>query len=146
MVQYPAEEQMKHYDDLVRENRVLHERLTQFREATLRINRSLNLEEVLQGVSDSARHLTDSVYGVLVLLDNAGQVEDFLTSGLTAEEHLRLAELPEGPGLCQYLSGISGPLRLRDLYSHLRRLGLPLFQPPISVGPSVSFMSTPIFH
>ena len=64
---------MNHNDDLVRENRALQERLTQFTEATLRINRSLNLEEVLQGVLDSARHLTDSVYGVLVLRDNAGQ-------------------------------------------------------------------------
>ena len=44
--------------DVGREVELLRERLSRFRDAALRINESLDLDEVLQGVLDGARELT----------------------------------------------------------------------------------------
>ena len=59
----------------------LRERLTRLSEASLRINESLDLDAVLQGVLDSARSLTDASYALITTLDDAGRIEDFLVSG-----------------------------------------------------------------
>ena len=74
----------------------LRERLSRLSEASLRINESLDFETVLQGVLDSARSLTGARYGVITLLDDAGRIQDFLYSGLTAEQHRRFMDFPEG--------------------------------------------------
>ena len=87
---------MQQADDLMRENEALRDRLSRLSEASLRINESLDLDAVLQGVLDSACLLTGARYGVIATLDGAGQVEDFLGSGLTPEESQRLWEMPEG--------------------------------------------------
>ena len=47
---------MKDDGDLRREIEALRERLSRLSEASLRINESLDLDSVLQGVLDSARH------------------------------------------------------------------------------------------
>ncbi len=54
----------------------LQERLTRLSEASLRINESLDFDQVLQGVLDAARSLTAARYGVMTLLDDAGGVRD----------------------------------------------------------------------
>ena len=56
------------------------------RERLSRLNESLDLETVLQGALDSARSLTGARYGVITLLDDDGQVQDFLSSTMTGEE------------------------------------------------------------
>ena len=101
---------------------------------------------MLQGVLDSACSLTGARYGVITLLDESGQVQDFVTSGLTAEEHRRFTDLPEGMMFFQYLSNIQEPLRLRDFHSYIRELGLPEFLPPMAVSSPLPFLAAPIRH
>ena len=57
-----------------REIEALQERLSRLSEASRRINESLDLDAVLQGVLDSARSLTAARYGVMTLLDDGGRV------------------------------------------------------------------------
>ena len=137
---------MQNADELARENEALRDRLSRLSQASLRINESLDLDTVLQGVLDSARSLTGARYGVLTLLDDSGGIQDFLSSGMTAEEAQRLWDLPGGMLLFEYLNGISEPLRLPDLLGHIRSLGLPEFRPPLAVGPVVSFLAAPVLH
>ena len=132
--------------DLAQENEALRERLSRLSEASLRINESLDFGTVLQGALDSACSLTGARYGVITLLDESGQVQDFVTSGLTSEEHRRFTDLPEGMMFFQYLSNIQEPLRLRDFHSHIRSLGLPEFQPPMAVSTPLPFLAAPIRH
>ena len=132
---------MQPADDLMRENQALRERLSRLSEASLRINESLDLDTVLQGVLDSACLLTGARYGVIATLDDSGQVEDFLASGLTPEEGQRLWEMPEGASFFAYLSRIPEPLRVGDFHTHTRSLGLPEFRPPAPVS---SFLAAPI--
>ena len=137
---------MAQADDQAREIAELRDRLSRLSQASLRINESLDFDTVLQGVLDSACSLTGARYGVITLLDESGQVQDFVTSGLTAEEHRRFTDLPEGMMFFQYLSNIQEPLRLRDFHSHIRSLGLPEFQPPMAVSTPLPFLAAPIRH
>ncbi len=121
----------------------MQERLTRMSEASLRINDSLELNEVLQMALDSARSLTGAPYGVMTTLDEAGQVEDFLASGLTPEEAEQLWSMPGGQDLFQYLETIPGPMRVSSFAEHARRMGLPEFRPPTLMS---SFLTAPMIH
>ena len=134
---------MKNADERAQQIEALRNRLSKLSAASLRINESLDLNVVLQGILDSARSLTDAQYGVIATLDDSGQVEDFLASGLTPDESQRLWEMPGGMKFFEYLSTIPGSLRVRDFARHLRSQGLPEFRPPIEMD---SFLAVPIRH
>ena len=125
------------------EHQVLRQRLTRLSEASLRINESLDLDTVLEEVLESARSLTHARYGVIVVLDDSGGIQDYLGAGLTSEEARKLWELPEGFPFLEYLSAIPGPLRVGDFADHMRGMGLPEFRPPV---PVTSFLAAPIRH
>ena len=137
---------MEQADDQAREIAELRDRLSRLSQASLRINESLDFDTVLQGALDSACSLTGARYGVITLLDESGRIQDFVTSGLTLEEHRRFTELPEGMMFFEHLSRITEPLRLRDFHSHIRALGLPEFRPPMAVSPVLTFLAAPIRH
>ena len=136
---------MKRTDELEREIAALRERLSRLIEANLLINESLDFETVLQGVLDSARSLTGSRYGVILVLDSSGQVQEGLSSGMTADENQQLWQL-HGLPIIKRISTSSGPVRLRDFYSHLRLLGLPHYSMPMPVSPVFPFMAAPVLH
>ena len=137
---------MEQADDEGREIVELRDRLSRLSQASLRINESLDFEAVLQGVLDSAQSLTGSRYGVITLMDDEGRIQDFVTSGLTPEDHRLFMELPDGVMFFEYLSSISEPLRLRDFHSYMRELGLPEFRPPMAVSSPLPFLAAPLRH
>ncbi len=121
----------------------LRNRLAKLSEASLRINESLDLDTVLQEILDSARSLTNAQYGVIATLDDGGQVEDFLSSGLTADESQHLWETPEGPNLFKHLKNSPRPQRIRDFASYARSLNIHEFCLPVEVS---SFLTASIRH
>ena len=129
-----------------REIRALRDRLSRLSEASLRITEDLDFNSVLQGALDSARALTGARYGVIALHNDEGVAEDFLSSGMTADESNRLWNVPGWPTHFAYLSQLTGPLRIPDLLSHLRLLGLPELRPPVDVSEKVSFLAFPVLH
>ena len=140
---------MDRYEELRRENEALRERLSRLGQASLRITEDLDLDTVLQGVVDGARSLTGARLGGITIMDPSGQLPgpsgqpvSFITSGLTAEEHRMLLELPGGMELFVYLGQLAMPLRLADFSAHTRGLGLPEIAPPL--GPVGAFLQTPI--
>ena len=137
-------ENLRNADDLLRENEALRDRLSRLSEASIRITEDLDLDTVLQGVVDGARSLTGARMGGITALDEQGQLQDFITSGLTLEEHQRFVDLPGGPEFFAYLSMIPGPLRLADLSGHTTSAGLPEIEPPL--GPVGTFLGAPIRH
>ncbi|MDE2718228.1 MAG: response regulator [Chloroflexota bacterium] len=137
---------MKRHDELMRENKALRDRLARLSEASLRISEDLDFNSVLQGVLDSARSLTGARYGVITLQDDDGSAEDFLSSGMTADETAKLWELPGWQRHFEYLGRTPGPLRIPDLLGHIRSLGLPELSPPVEVSPEVSFLASPVLH
>ena len=138
---------MNREDDLLRENHALRERLSLLSEASLRINESLDFDTVLQGVLDSARALMQARYGVITLLDESGQVQDFLSSGMTSEEAERVwGHGSGGLKIFNHLNSFQEPLRLPDLLGHIRSMGLPEFSPPMPVGSTLPFLAAPVLH
>ena len=137
-------EKLKEESDLLSKNQALRERLSRLSEASIRITEDLDLDIVLQGVVDGARSLTGARMGGITALDGQGQLQDFITSGLTPEERQRFLELPGGPEFFAYLSMIPGPLRLADFSGHTRSAGLPAIDPPL--GPVGAFLGAPIRH
>jgi len=123
----------------------LRDRLSRLSAASLRINESLDFDTVLQGVLDSARSLTAARYGVMTLLDEAGGVQHFLSSGMTGEEAEQLWLTPDRWDLFESLTGISEPVRVPDLVEHVRALGFTEFTIPLPVA-VFRFMAAPMLH
>ena len=128
-------------DDLRRENEVLRGRISRLSAAILRINASLDLDTVLHEVVESARALTGAWHGVITTVDDAGQPQDFCTSGFTADEQRRMEAWPDGPRLYKHLCDLPGTLRLPNLTDYLRSLGYSL-DPMLSM----TFQGTPMRH
>ena len=101
------------------------------------------MNTVLHEVVDSARGLTGARYGVITPVDDAGQVQDFVSSGLTPEQHLEMAAWPDGGRLFEHFRDLPGPLRLRlqDVPAYVRSLGF-----SSELIPSKTFQGTPMRH
>ncbi len=129
-------------DELLRENAALRDRLARLSEASLGITEDLDPNAVLQGVVDGARSLTGAKTAGITALDERGQLWEFVTSGLTPEEHRLVLELPGGLEFFAYLSQLPEPLRVADFSAYSRAAGLPDIGPPL--GPVRAFLRTPI--
>jgi len=111
--------------ELRREIRSLRDRFARLSGTVLRINSTLDLDTVLREVIDSACALTGAAQGVMTTIDERGRVADFLTSGLSEEEHRAMVEWPEGPRLFKHLRDIERPFQLADLPGYFESLGFP---------------------
>ena len=114
---------MKNRAELERDILVLQERISTLSAAVLRLGSSLDLATVLQEAADSARTLTRARYSLIVTIDEAGEVREFVTSGLAPDDHRELAEWPDGPKLFAYLRDLPGSFRLADLPDWFRERG-----------------------
>ena len=114
---------MKSRDELAREVEVLGARIATLSAAVLRLGSSLDLATVLQEAADSARALTGMRYCLIVAVDEAGEAREFVTSGLTPDEHREMAAWPDGPKLFAHLRDLPAPFKLDDLAGYIRELG-----------------------
>ena len=129
-------------DELRRENASLRERLTRLSEASLLVNDSLDFSTVLHEVVRNACSLTGARYGGMSLMDEYGEPEDFVSHGLTPEEHQRLLDLPSNvwSEFIEHFTNIHDPLRLPDVGGYIESLGL---SSPMHL---TSFVGTPMRH
>ena len=128
---------MKNDDQPRAEGDSLPARLSGLIEASLRISEDLDLDVVLQQIADSARSLTGADYGAITTLDDSGDPQDLVTSGVSPEEHRSLISNPDGRSMFRYLDDLREPLRTRNFDAHAASVGFSGFVPPI--GP---FMAT----
>lgn len=108
-------------------------------DADLALTSDLNLEALLQRVVDLARELTSAQYGALGVFDDRGQIVRFLTSGLTDDEQAAIGTPPKGRGLLGAVLAESRPIRVDDIASDPRSVGLPKGHPPMK-----TFLGVPI--
>ncbi len=99
-------------------------RISRLSAAILRISQSLDLATVLEEAAESARALTGARSGVITTIDERGEVQDLVTSGLPPEECRKMVEWPDGPRLFEHLRDLPAPFRVADLPGYLRSLGL----------------------
>ena len=128
-------------DECDREIEALRERISNLSAAMLRISESLDVHTVLQEVVQCARALTGARYGAIATIDEAGAPEEFVTSGITEDEHRRMMEWPDGPRLFEHFRDLPGPVRLADVAAYVRSLGF-----SSDLLPRATFQGTPMLH
>ena len=105
------------------ETEALRQRFSTLSAAILRISAGLDMDTILREAADNARVLTGARYGLIATVDETGQPQEFVTSGLTEERRQALLDLPYGLRLFAHLRDLAGPLRIDDLPAYLRSLG-----------------------
>ena len=119
----------------------MRQRLSQLSAAILRINASLDVGTVLQEAVDSARVLAGARYGMITTIGERGEVQDFVSSGFTDEEHRQFEQWPDGPRLFDHWRSLPGVVRLADLPTYVRALG---YSDDLIL--SRTFLGTPMHH
>ena len=113
------------------EDETLRARLSGLVAAILRISEDLDLGVVLKEVAHGARSLTGARYGAITTLDDDGNLQDLLISGMAPEQEEEVISFPQGHALFQYLSNLREPLRTRDFVAYVASAGFPAFRPQI---------------
>ena len=124
-----------------REIEALRERISALSAAIVRVSASLDVTTVLQEAVDGARALTGARRGLITTLDEAREVQDLVSSGLSPGELQQLTEWADGPKLFAYLRDLQRPIRLTDLPDFVRTLG---FSPGLMLAKT--FQGTPMRH
>jgi len=115
-------------------------RLRSLLDAIAAVTGELSLDAVLQRLVEVAVELTGARYGALGVIDRSGsQLERFLTTGIDAETHAAIGDLPRGRGVLGVLIRDATPLRLHDLNEDPRSVGFPPNHPPMR-----SFLGVPV--
>jgi signal transduction histidine kinase len=115
-------------------------RLRALVEAGVALTSELSLDALLQRLVEAAAELTGARYAALGVIDRSGsELERFLTTGMDAETHAAIGELPRGRGILGVLISDDAPLRLHNLGEDSRSVGFPAGHPPMS-----TFLGVPI--
>ncbi len=99
--------------------------------ATRGIAGVLDLDRVLQLITDRVRELAHAEYAALGVVDQEGGFERFITSGISRTERERIGPIPRGHGLLGAIVASSRPMRVHDIATHSQRYGFPPNHPPM---------------
>ena len=100
--------------------------------AILEISSELDLNTVLQRIADIAREFAGATYAAVGIVNPAGIITSFITSGLSKEQREQTGALPRGHGLLGILIEQGQPLRVRDMSKDPRQSGFPPHHPPMT--------------
>ncbi|WP_223267566.1 GAF domain-containing sensor histidine kinase [Streptosporangium nondiastaticum] len=116
-------------------------RIPQLLEAMRSVGTGLELHSTLDRITRIAAELTDARYAAIGIIDSTGKgLADFITYGVTKEQHERIGALPDGHhGLLGALIHQPAPVMLTDLSSDPRSAGFPPEHPPMR-----TFLGVPI--
>ena len=115
-------------------------RLRALVEIGVAITSELSLDVLLQRLVEAASELTGARYAALGVIDRSGsELERFLTTGIDAETHAAIGELPKGRGILGVLIREDASLRLHNLGEDPRAVGFPPNHPPMR-----TFLGVPI--
>ncbi|MEO7448805.1 MAG: GAF domain-containing protein [Humibacillus sp.] len=116
------------------------QRLSALLDAVMAVSADLELGDVLTRIVRSACELVDAKYGALGVLGADGEhLVEFVTRGLTPQEHDAIGDLPRGHGILGLLIREPRPRRLRDIAGHPDSFGFPPNHPPMH-----SFLGAPV--
>lgn len=93
--------------------------------AGLDVTADLSLESVLKKVVESARTLVGARYGALSVVNADGAIQNFITSGITADVRARIGPPPVGHGLLGVVINEGERVRLTDISKDPRSQGFP---------------------
>ncbi|CAM3339056.1 GAF domain-containing protein [Nocardioides dubius] len=101
-------------------------------DAVVAIGSDLDLHSVLRRITETSCALTGARYGFLAILNDDGEVLDFVTHGMSDHVAMAIARLPEAVGLLGLITRSPRPVRLRDLSAHPTSAGFPRNHPQMT--------------
>jgi two-component system, NarL family, sensor histidine kinase DevS len=108
-------------------------------DAGLALSSERSLPAILQRIVELATRLTGARYGAIGVLGPDGGISQFVYTGITAQQHQAIGDLPVGKGILGALIQDARPLRLRELSRDPRSVGFPPNHPPMR-----SFLGAPV--
>jgi signal transduction histidine kinase len=108
-------------------------------DAVSAIASDLDLRSVLSRIVEAATQLTGAAYGALGVIGADGSLVEFVTTGIDAETHAAIGDLPRGRGILGLLIDEPEALRLPVLSAHPKSTGFPPNHPPMT-----TFLGVPV--
>ena len=115
------------------------ERLRSLLDAVVGISTDLDLRSTLERIVVAACRLVGARYGALGVIGDDRRLVEFITHGLSAEEHAAIGDLPTGRGALGLLIEDPRPVRMPDITQHPQSYGFPANHPPMH-----SFLGVPV--
>jgi signal transduction histidine kinase len=126
--------------DRVESVALLADRLQALLHAVVAIGSQLDLDAVLERITQTAAELANAQYAALGVLDPTGnRLSRFITVGIDDETRKRIGEEPKGRGVLGLLIDEPRPLRLSNINDHERSFGFPPNHPPMR-----TFLGVPV--
>ncbi|MBI4770947.1 MAG: GAF domain-containing protein, partial [Chloroflexi bacterium] len=113
--------------------------LSALNQAALAISSDLSLDRTLQHIVNAARTLVGARYAALGIPDEHGALNQFLVSGMTAEQQAQVGHPPSGLGLLGGIMRQGRIIRIRSIGSDPRSVGFPPGHPRME-----SFLGVPV--
>lgn len=117
----------------------LEARLVSLHRASLELIRDLSLDTVLNKIITLARDEVNAAYGALGVLDDQGNLVQFIPVGMAPEQEREIGHLPVGLGLIGALKNERRTIRLSQITDDPRSVGFPPHHPYME-----SFLGVPI--
>ena len=108
-------------------------------EAGLTLASELSLPVVLQRIVDLAAQITDARYGALGVIGEEGELIEFITTGISAQQRRAIGPLPRGRGVLGLLIHEPRPIRITNIADHPKSVGFPAHHPAMH-----SFLGAPV--
>ena len=125
--------------DRVGEVMTSRERLSALLDVVVGVGSDLDLRSTLQRIVSGACRLMGARYGALGVIGPDRRLIEFITDGLTPEQHQKIGDTPTGRGVLGLLIDDPRPVRLRNIADHPRSAGFPPNHPAMR-----SFLGVPI--
>jgi len=117
----------------------LQDRLIALHRASLELVQDISLESLLERIAATACQQAEARYAAVGVLDDDGNLKQFITHGITEDEIRRMPHPPKGLGLIGALMNATETINLPDLTLDARSVGFPPGHPPMR-----SFLGVPI--
>jgi signal transduction histidine kinase len=117
----------------------LEDRLAALNRASLELVSDLSLETVLERIVQLAREQAGARYAALGVVNESGDLDQFIPIGMTEEEIARMDHLPVGLGLLGLLGEERRAVRVPEIKADPRSVGFPPNHPQMH-----SFLGVPV--
>ena len=117
----------------------LEERLAALHKTSLELIQDISIESLLNKIAEIARQQVNATYAAVGIMNQDGELEQFIPVGMAPKEIARMAHPPLGLGLIGHLMNSRETIRIEDIADHSKRSGFPEHHPEMT-----SFLGVPI--
>jgi signal transduction histidine kinase len=115
-------------------------------EASLAVAAEVDLDPLLQRLTDLAREVVGVKYCALSVTNQDGSIASFITSGISAEDRAAIGPPPVGRGLLGVIMHTDDGIIVPDIQADPRSIGFPPNHPPMKsmIGVPVMLIDRPV--